>query len=66
MNPVVNGSGFSIAGNHVYRYGGRYNVTVIIQSYDGAGARVSETAIVSGRRPQRPLQLPGEIPDAAP
>jgi len=48
VNPVASGSGFSIAGNHVYQYGGRYNVTVIIQSYDGAGARVTETAIVTG------------------
>jgi len=48
VNSLAGGSGFSIAGNHVYRYGGRYNVTVIIQSYDGAGARVAQTAIVTG------------------
>jgi len=41
--------GFSVAGSHSYRFGGRYKVTVVIQSYDGAGTEVTDLAIVSGR-----------------
>lgn len=53
VDPLASGSDFSITGSHVYRRAGRYNVTVLIQSYDGAGALISETAIVS-RGPRRP------------
>jgi regulation of enolase protein 1 (concanavalin A-like superfamily) len=48
VSPVTGGSGFSVAGAHVYKYGGRYHVIVVIQSYDGAGTQAGETAIVSG------------------
>jgi hypothetical protein len=53
VNPVAGGSRFSITASHVYRRGGRYPVTVLIQSYDGEGAVISETAAVSGG-PRRP------------
>jgi hypothetical protein len=47
VRPDPSGSGFDVAGYHIYKTAGTYHPSIVIQSYDGAGVKVTSLVIVS-------------------
>jgi hypothetical protein len=47
IQPDPSGSGFDVVGSHTYTKAGHDTVGIVIQSYNGAGARISETITVT-------------------
>jgi hypothetical protein len=47
VEPDPSGSGFDVLGTHTYAGHGNFNLSTIIQSYDGAGAELGNQAVVA-------------------